>query len=258
MVRAWAVVTGASSGIGEAFARRLAEEQGLGLVLAARRRDRLEALAAELGAASVRVVATDLAGEEGRAQLWRTVEELREPVELLVNNAGFGVHGGAASSNRDRQLRMLQLNCVALADLSLRYLELSGRPAAHEAGIINVASVVGLWPMAYMALYAASKSFVVSFCRALSEEMAPHGVRVLALCPGPVPTEFQRVAGRELTRSSSRLAISATQVADEGLAALRRGERVWVPGTAMRWVARALTLLPPALTAKASARARRG
>lgn len=247
---AWAVVTGASSGIGEAFARRLARE-GLRLLLTARRRDRLDRLAGELPTAC-RVVEADLTASEDRDRLWSAVEELAPPVELLVNCAGFGLRGAAARLGRTPQLQMLQVNVVALADLALRFLELRPRGGA----IINVASVAGFRPVSFMATYSASKSFVVSFSQALAEEVEPRGTRVLALCPGPVPTEFNQVAGLPAAGLLRRpFEISAEQVAAEGLAALERGDRLWVPGLGMRLAMRCLALVPHRLSLRATARA---
>jgi hypothetical protein len=240
----WAIVTGASSGIGEAFARRLASD-GHRLVLAARRRDRLERLQAELGG-EVRVVEADLSTGEGRDRLWEVVESLDRPAAMLVNNAGFGLRGPLAVLDRALQLQMIELNVVALTDLAHRYVSLRG--ATGGGVLINVASVVGFRPMPHMAVYAATKSYVVSLTRALAEEVRGTGMQVLALCPGPVPTEFQSVAGSSLDRGRRAVAVSAAQVVDEALQAVSLGAEVWVPGGAMRAVSRVLRLFPLRIT----------
>jgi hypothetical protein len=268
-MNSWAVITGASAGIGEAFARRL-HADGWRLVLAARRLDRLESLATELGG-EVRCVATDLALEADRESLWKVVEGLEGPVDLLVNNAGFGLQGAFADLDWGRQSEMIEVNVTALADLSRRYLALRG--AMGGGALINVASVVGLRPAPQMAIYSGTKHFVVGFSLALAEELreqtqfAPMvasrakaqlrraaGTRVLAVCPGPVPTEFQEVAGSRVHGASRIVAVSAEQVVDEALAALERGEHLWVPGAAMRWAARLAQLLPLPTAARLAAR----
>jgi len=294
-MNSWAVITGASAGIGEAFARRL-HADGWRLVLAARRTDRLESLAAELGG-EVRCVGTDLALEAERDALWKVVEALDGPVDLLVNNAGFGLEGAFADLDWGRQSEMIQVNVTALADLSRRYLALRG--VTGGGALINIASVVGLRPAPQMAIYSGTKHFVVGFSLALAEELRHHrgapegreqaqlrlhrgapegreqaqlrhhrgapegreqaqlraaGTRVLAVCPGPVPTEFQQVAGSRVHGASKLVAVSAEQVVDEALAALERGDHLWVPGAAMRWAARLAQLLPLPIAARLAAR----
>ncbi len=240
----WAVVTGASAGIGEAFARRLAAD-GVRLLLTARREERLHDLAAQLPI-EARVVPADLALEADRDRLWREVVALEGPVDLLVNNAGFGLWGVMGDLDRRRQLEMIRINVTALTDLAHRFVALNRRSGGPGA-LVNVASVVGLRPVPMHAVYAATKAFVVSLSVALQQEERAHGLRVLALCPGPVPTEFQQVAGVKLDGAAQKVTISAEQTVDEGLAALSRGETVWVPGAAMRNVSRVLGLLPRGL-----------
>jgi len=260
----WAVVTGASAGIGEAFARALAA-RGHRLVLAARRGERLTRLAQQLGpeqipAASsrsaprgartgIRVVQADLATGDGRDRLWQEVLAV-DPVELLVNNAGFGLQGAFVELSLERQLELLQINVVALTDLAHRFLRLRRERHGGGGALINVASVVAFRPVYRMAIYAASKSYVLSLSEALDRELGPSGTRVLALCPGPVPTEFQQVAGYGLDPLRRSLVVDADQVAREGLAALERGERVWVPGLRMRLASSAMRLLPRGLVAR--------
>lgn len=243
MTTRWAVVTGASAGIGEAFARELAA-RGWNLVLAARRLARLQRLADTLPV-SCRRVRADLGQPDDRDLLWREVLRLDTPPELLVNNAGFGLLGAHADLGRVRQLEMIQVNVAALTDLAHRYLRL--RREAGGGALINVASVVGLRPLPNHAVYAATKAYVVSYSLALAEELRAAGVRVQALCPGPVPTEFQQVAGVTLDRASRLVAISAEQVVQESLAALERDRPLVVPGRALRTISGLLRLVPAGL-----------
>ncbi len=249
----WAMVTGASAGIGEAFARALAA-RGARLLLTARRQDRLERLAAELPV-EARVVAADLAAEADRRRLWQEARALPR-LDLLVNNAGFGLLGAMADLDRARQLEMVQLNVTALTDLAHRFTVLNRRQGGGGA-LVNVASVVGLRPVPQHAVYAATKAYVVSLSLALQQEERGQGLRVLALCPGPVPTEFQQVAGVKLDGATDLVTISAEQTAEEGLRALKRGETLWVPGAAMRNVSRVLGLVPRGLATWLGERAMR-
>jgi len=227
-----AVVTGASSGIGEALARRLAAE-GCDLVLVARRRDRLEALATELRALgrSAEVVAADLASDEG----WRAVLEVAPAPDVLVNNAGLGVFGPTTGSDPVAQLRMVQVNCEALTALTLAVL-----PRLVERGsgvVVNMASIAAFQPVPFYAVYGASKAFVLSLSEALDQELLGTGVRVVAVCPGPVPTEFQAVAGSPDARQTHGLALrTSEQVADATWRAIRRHRRVVIPAPLHRWM----------------------
>lgn len=239
----WAVVTGASAGIGEAFARHLAAK-GTNLVLAARRLDRLDLLLRDLEA-DVCLVQADLTTDEGRDRLWREVEDLGTSVDLLVNNAGFGLEGEFWRMDRTQQLQMVQTNVIALTDLAHRFIRLRCREGS--GALVNVGSVVGFHPVPYMSVYAATKSYVLSFSEALAEEVADSGVKVLALCPGPVPTEFQQVAGTSIEGVEQLVAVTPDKVVEEGLAALARGERVWVPGEVMRLTSQAARFLPTRL-----------
>jgi uncharacterized protein len=187
-----ALITGASAGIGEGFARHLARDYEL--VLVARRRDRLDAIAGELsqehGTAS-EVIEGDLTEET-------TVERIgdrlrRGDIDLLVNNAGFGTFGEFAKLPIDRELAELDLNVRAL--LRLTHAALESMTAHKRGGVINVASAAGFQPIPYNATYSATKAFVLHFSEAIHEETKPYGVTVTCLCPGPVKTEFQEVAG---------------------------------------------------------------
>lgn len=201
MTRRTALVTGASTGIGADFARRLGAD-GLDLVLVARSADKLEALAAEIRSASgatVTVLARDLVVPGAATALVEEVAALGIEVDFLLNNAGFGTHGPVAEADASRLADEVRLNCEVLTELSQRYL-----PAmiARKTGtIINVASNGAFQPLPLMAVYGATKAYVLSFTEALWHETKGTGVRVLALCPGPTETPFFAVAGEDFSRS---------------------------------------------------------
>ncbi|HUG91238.1 MAG TPA: SDR family oxidoreductase [Planctomycetaceae bacterium] len=191
----WALVTGASSGIGEAFARRLAA-RGMHLVLTARRRESLEELAAELhtrhGARS-EVIVGDLSEPDQPRRLFDEIARRQITIELLVNNAGFGVVGEPAAIDRERVMAMTRLNVGAVTELT--YLFLDGMLERGHGAIVNLASLAGFQPVAYMAGYAATKAYVLHFSEALWAEVRDRGVTVMALCPGVTRTGFFDVAG---------------------------------------------------------------
>jgi len=232
------VVTGSSSGIGADIARELAR-RGRGVTLVARREDRLKLLADELSTAHhirAEVIPADLTDPEARAQLVATVAERGLEVDVLVNNAGFGIEGLVAqavtAADRARQLAMLRTNVEAPIDLTMAWL-----PAMIERGqgaILNVASTAAFQPLPGSASYAASKAYVLSFTEALHEELRGTGVTATALCPGPVKTEFIEVAtGGEPNKVGKPPAIvwtSSAMVARSGIDAMLRGRRVVVPG----------------------------
>lgn len=191
----WALVTGASSGIGAEFARRLAA-LGMHLVLTARREAPMRELADQLftqHGTKCEVIACDLAAVDGSTRLAEAIKATGHTIELLVNNAGFGVVAEVQSTDRERILSMLQLNMTALTDLTYRFLP--GMIERKSGAIINVASVAGFQPVAYMGAYAASKSYVLHFSESLWAEVGELGVTVMALCPGPTRTEFFETAG---------------------------------------------------------------
>jgi len=186
----FALVTGASSGIGACFARTLAA-RGRPLVLVARSKDKLVALARETGSKSsarVEVVDQDLSAPGAAAHLAATLKERNIDVDLLINNAGFGAQGQFWKLPMDRQAEMLRLNTVALTELS--HLLLPGMIERRGGGIINVSSTASFQPVPYAAVYAATKAYVTSFSEALAEEVRPYGVKVMALCPGGTATNF--------------------------------------------------------------------
>lgn len=191
----WALITGASSGIGAEFARRLAA-LGMHLVLTARRETPMRELADQLftqHGTKCEVIPCDLADPAGPEQLFKAVDASGHAIELLINNAGFGVVGTVESTDRERVLSMLQLNMTSLTDLTYRFLP--GMLERNSGAIINVASVAGFQPVAYMGAYAASKSYVLHFSESLWTEVGDHGVTVMAVCPGPTRTEFFETAG---------------------------------------------------------------
>jgi short-subunit dehydrogenase len=239
LMRPVCLITGASAGIGAALARVFAEH-GHALVLTARRQAQLDRLADEIAAAGharPHVIVADIGTSGGTDLLAEALRAAGLEPSIVVNNAGFGLLGEAADLDRERQLEMIDLNVRALTDLSLRWLEPVTR---HGGGILNVASVAGFLPGPGMAVYNATKAFVVSFSEALHQEIALDGVRVCALCPGPVETEFFGLAGIPDGYFPPQFSRSAERVAREGFAGFMAGHRLVVPGTPNR----IMTLLP--------------
>jgi len=240
-----ALVTGASSGIGAAIAREYAR-RGVPLVLVARRRERLEALAAELrGRVAVECIAADLADPAAPAWLQAELERRGLFVSRLVNNAGYGVPGRFLSSGWEVHRDFLQVLVGAVVELSHRLL-----PAMEAAGygrILNVASLAGLVPAsAGHTLYGASKAFVIRFSESLAQESRPRGVHVTALCPGMTWTEFHDVNGMRarVSRLPRWLWMDAAAVARLGVDAVERGDARCVPGAANRMLAALAKYLP--------------
>lgn len=239
----FALITGASSGIGEAFARELPRETGL--LLTGRDGARLEALAAELGGDGRRVetLVADLAEEAGRAALIARAEGL--PLDLLVNNAGLGHFGALADSTAAREAEMIQVNC--LAPVLLTHALLPGMLARAEqngrrAGVVIVASTAAFFPLPRLATYSATKAFDLSFAESLAGELRGKPADVLALCPGPTRSNFFARAGL----AGMGPMASAGQVAREGLAALGR-RLVHVVGGGNRLAATASRFAPRSL-----------
>ena len=227
MVPKLALVTGASSGIGEALAQRIAAD-GVDLILVARREDRLRALAAELPV-ETHVVPLDLTDRGAPEALMAEVARYGRPVDVLVNNAGFGHAGAFAKEPLEQQLGMVDLNIRALVELSHRVL-----PALVErrhGGILNVASTAAFLPGPYVSVYYATKAFVLSLSEALAEECRGKGVTISALCPGPTTSEFGAVSGMDRTRLFKTIQRrTSAEVADAGWKGFRAGRRVVVPG----------------------------
>lgn len=220
-----ALITGASAGLGAEFARQLSK-RGYRLVLAARRKDRLDSLAAKLG--NARSVEIDLSRDGAAAELIGKLSGAGEAVDLLVNNAGFGLHGRFDKADPKRLRQMIDLNCGALTDLCREVL-----PAMVErrsGAILNVASTAAFQAGPGMAVYFATKAYVLSLSEALHEEVRRFGVRVTALCPGPTRTEFGEVAGFTSDGGFDRLAMDSQTVVRAGLDALDRNKAVEVTG----------------------------
>ena len=238
-----ALITGASSGIGEVYARRLAA-RGADLVLVARRADRLEALAGELEqqGVSVEVLDADLTDDDELVTVADRVAAVEAPVDLLVNNAGFGVTGVFAELPVARQMAMVELNVGALVRLTHAAL---GAMVGRGAGaIVNVSSLAAFQPMAHTATYAATKAFVLSFTEAVAEEARGSGVSLQVLCPGLTRTEFHTANDFDVAWIPQLAWQSAEQVVDASLAALGGRRVVVVPGLVNRAVATASSLGP--------------
>ncbi len=242
-----ALVTGASSGIGLAFARVLAEH-GYDLVLTARRRERLEALATELTdrhRVHITVLPADLSEATAVAELVDAIGHNRLHIDVLVNNAGYGVPGSYANTAWRQQREFLQVMIVTVAELTHRLL--GGMIAKRWGRIINVASLAGLLPgVAGHTLYAASKSFLVSFSESLALENRRHGVYVTASCPGFTLSEFHDVTGtrEQVSRLPRYMWLDADQVARSSYDAVMAGQIVHVPGRVNSAIATLSRLLP--------------
>jgi uncharacterized protein len=244
-----ALVTGASSGIGEQFARQLAQ-RGYDLILVARRTDRLEQLGDEL-TVNTQVISCDLGSDA--AELPGQIAALGTEVDLLVNNAGFGLRGRFAQLPADRQAEMVRVNCEAVVILTRAFVP--GMIERGRGGVITVASTAGMQPLPYEATYGASKAFALNFTEALHMELRGTGVRALAVNPGPVPTEWQQVAGYEEAGGEMMPgAIEAEQVVEESLRAYEADKRSIVPGRFFRNFMRANNATPRSLRVRVAER----
>ena len=220
-----ALVTGASAGLGVEFARQLSK-RGYSLVLVARRKERLEELAAQLG--NARAVALDLSKANAAAKVVADIAAHGEIIDLLVNNAGFGLIGSFTELDAKRLRQMIDLNVGALTELCRAVAR--GMIERKSGAILNVASTAAFQPGPKMAVYFASKAFVLSLSEALHEELKPHGVKVSCLCPGPTHTEFGEVAGFGGNGLFDRVAMNAAEVVEAGLKGLDSNRAVVVPG----------------------------
>jgi uncharacterized protein len=242
-----ALITGASSGLGEKFAYALARGN-YDLALTARRANRLNAIAAkakELGARRVEIVAVDLAQRGAPQEIYQCLDAAQLQVDYLVNNAGFGTAGRFSRLPLDRELEEIDLNIAALVALTRLFI-----PAMVErrrGTIINVASTAAFQAVPYMTTYSATKAFVLSFTEGLAGELAGSGVNVLALCPGPIRTEFQAVARNEKGRVPSFIYLDAETVAAQGIAAAASGRAVYISGAINLVTVQAERFLPRAL-----------
>lgn len=242
-----ALVTGASSGIGESMTRRLSAA-GVPVVAVARRTDRLDALAGELGAnranGAIEVLTADLGGRLGQDAVAERIGDPDRPIDLLVNSAGFGTNGAFAELDVDRLSSEIELNVTALTRLS--HAAVATMVSRGRGWVLNVSSVAGFQPAPHLAVYAATKAFVTSFSESLHQEVRNAGVRVTALCPGLTGTEFQAVSNTEHYQSSlpGFLWTSAEQVAAAGLADAAKGKALSVPGLVYKAMASVSSVTP--------------
>lgn len=241
-----ALITGASSGLGEQFAYALAQRK-YDLVLTARRGDRLAAVAdkaRQLGAVRVEVIEADLGRREAPSQVFAKIESLQLHIDYLVNNAGFGTSGRFDQLPLDRELDEIDLNVSAL--VAMTRLFLPAMVARNSGTIINVASTAAFQAVPFMSTYAATKAFVLNFTVGLAGELTGTGVKVSALCPGPVRTEFQAVAKNEHGRLPSIAYLEAETVVAQGITAAENGRSFHIAGTINFITAQATRLMPRA------------
>jgi len=240
-----ALITGASSGIGWELSKLFAEDRH-DLVLVARNQKKLEELGRDLTAAfgvSVRVLARDLTDPKAPAQIFEERAAVGVWVETLVNNAGFGVYGPFARTDGTKELQMIQVNVAAVTHLTKLFLP----PMLERRGgrILNVASTAAFQPGPLMAVYYATKAFVLSFSEAIANELSGSGITVTALCPGPTETQFQKDAGLEQTRLfTGPLVTDARSVARAAYDGLKRGKRIVIPGLGNKLLVQAVRIMP--------------
>ena len=242
------LITGASAGIGVALAR-VFSRHGHELALVARREDRLQELADEIAATGARrpiVIACDLSTSDAVRQIGYALASDGAEPQFVVNNAGFGLVGLATARDRGEQLQMIDLNVRALTELSIAFVDSLAR---HRGGLLNVGSIAGFLPGPGMAVYYATKAYVLSFTEALHSELAPRGIKVAVLCPGPVPTEFAARAG-DRSMAPSLLTKSADYVAEAGYRGLMEGRRTIVPGFINNLVTLLIRIFPRQLLLK--------
>lgn len=240
------LITGASSGIGRSFAHLFARD-GYALVLVARRGGVLEDLAAELSreyGVTVRVIAIDLAQPDGPATLVADLRQAQVTVDVLVNNAGFGLQGAFVALPLDRQTQMIQLNVTALT--ALTRLLLPAMLDRKRGGVLNVGSIAGFQPGPFMAVYYATKAYVLSFSEALADELSGSGLRVTCLAPGPTATAFAAEAGATDSRLFQGGTMSVEEVARIGYEGWKQGKFLVIAGRRNWWRAMAVRLMPRA------------
>jgi uncharacterized protein len=237
------LITGASAGIGAELAR-VFTSKGHRLALVDRRGDRLATLASEIvaaGGTAPILIPCDLTHPEACDTIAAVLAAEGVEVEFVVNNAGFGLFGHAVELDRAEQLGIIAVNILALTDLSLRF---SDSLIRNRGGILNLGSLAGFLPGPGMAVYYASKAYVLSFSEALRRELAPRGVRVTTLCPGSVPSEFQARAGIKPGFEHEMLCISASDVAQAGYRGLMANKGAVLPGVGTRIIPFLLRLFP--------------
>ena len=240
----WALVTGASAGIGVALARELAAG-GTNLVLTARRKDRLEKLAQELSSAhkiGVEIFAADLAQTDAPQQIFAYTQAKKINVDLLINNAGFGAYGAFATVEMQRLLDMVQVNCGAVVHLTRLYLPQMLKQ--RRGDVLILASTASFQAVPFISTYAATKAFDLLFAEGLAEEVKPYGVRVCALCPGSTESEFHEVAGQSGLAAARKNRETAEKVARVGLQALAAGKSYVISGTGNYLGAHSQRLVP--------------
>jgi short-subunit dehydrogenase len=245
------LITGASAGIGTELARVFASN-GHRVALVARRADRLTALAGEIaakGGAAPIVIPCDLEQPDAGEKIAEALAAAGVEVENIVNNAGFGVFGHAIKRDRAEQLNIINVNIRALTDLSLRFAD---SVIKNRGGILNIGSIAGFLPGPGMAVYYASKAYVLSFTEALRQELAPYGVRVTLVCPGPVPSEFQARAGFAPGFDSAILNVSASEVAQQAYRGFLANKRAVLPGPFIKMVPLLLRFFPRSFILAAS------
>ena len=249
------LITGASSGIGAAFARKLAA-RGRNVLLVARSEDKLIALCNELGRlTSIRAqyLALDLTKHDDRLQLFEETKKRELEIDMLINNAGFGSMGDFVKLDLERETEMIELNITALVELTQRFL---GPMRERQRGtIINVASTAGFQPVPYMATYAATKAFVLSFSEALWDENRMHGVHVMALCPGVTETNFFEASGMD--RPPMRTVQTPEEVVETALRALHRQKSLVISGWSNWFVVAAERFVPRSVVTKVAGNALR-
>lgn len=244
----WALITGASAGIGLELAKLLAGG-GSNLVLTARRSDRLEKLAADLGAlhgVKVAICPADLTRAEAPGEIYAFTSDKQIEIELLINNAGFGAFGSAHEIPAATMLEMIQVNCSAVVHLTRLYLP--GMVQRRHGDVMIVASLAAFQPVPYNSVYAATKAFDLLFAEGIAEEVREAGVNVCALCPGSTVTEFQTVAHQP--DRAFRNAETAEKVARVGLEALAAGKSYVISGGMNRLMKEAQRLAPRSLVAR--------
>ena len=246
----WALVTGASAGIGVALARELAAG-GTNLVLTARRKERLETLAQELSSAhkvGVEIFAADLAQTNARQQIFAHTLAKRITIDLLINNAGFGAYGAFATVETQRLLDMVQVNCSAVMHLTRLYLPQMLKQ--RRGDVLILASTASFQAVPFISTYAATKAFDLLFAEGLAEEVRPYGVRVCALCPGSTESEFHEVAGQSGLVAARKNRETAEKVAHVGLQALAAGKSYVISGTGNYLGAHSQRLVPRGLVTR--------
>jgi len=246
-----ALVTGASSGIGEELTRQL-RAAGVPVVVVARRADRLAALAAELG--GIEVLAADLATGDGQEMVAARIADADRPLDLVVNNAGFGTSGSFVDLDPARLGAEIAVNCAALTRLS--HAAAAAMVPRRRGWLLNVSSMASFQPAPRLAVYAATKAYVTSLSESLHEELLPHGVHVTALCPGLTPTGFQAVSNAEAETALSRLPgfvwTSTSSVASTALDDVVRNRTLSVPGPLYKLAAAGVSVTPRFLLRRAA------